>query len=149
MHDQNRLLLTRRSPWTMVASLTLALFGLGQGVAQADALTCVCQTQLVCGADSCDPAEIEVCGSTDIKLSLAEPSISLCAFSQCLEGPATLTTTQQGGLLLSGSYRPSTAPAVNPSSVVLYYDETTGVAFAQTTDEEAVAQYSLICGPVP
>lgn len=144
MHDRDP---SRRLPAGTAAALTFALLVLGQGAAQADGLTCACQAQLVCGADSCDPAEIEVCGSTDIRLSLAQPSISLCAFSHCLEGPATLTTTQQGGHVLSGTYRPSTAPETNPSSVVVYYDATTGIAFAQTTDEEAVAQYSLICGP--
>lgn len=115
------------------------------GAVHAGELACICQQQLVCGADSCDPGEDDFCGSTDIRISLAQPSVTLCVFSYCLEGEAALSQVGDDGHVLTGSYRPSTAPELNETSVTAFYDASTGVGFIQTADEEAVAQYSVIC----
>ena len=113
--------------------------------AGAEALACACQAVIACGADSCDLAEGEFCASTDIAISLAVPSIRLCAFSYCLEGPATLQAIDEDRAVLSGSYRPSTGPARDETAVFVLHDATTGIGVIQTTDEEAVARYTVIC----
>jgi len=117
----------------------------GNAPAAATELVCICQQVTVCGADSCDTVEEDHCSSTDIRISTSDPTITLCAFSSCLEGAATLTQIDDTRSVLAGSYRHSTMPERNETSVVVLHDGATGIGVIQTTDEEAVAQYSVIC----
>lgn len=113
--------------------------------AAAETLQCACQQVIVCGADQCDMAPIEICPSTDIRLTLETPAIQVCSFTDCLEGSARRTDVSEAVIALDGAYSPRHTPEANATQVTALIDVRTGIGTVQSSDEEGVAQYSVIC----
>lgn len=129
------------------ALLILLAAALLPAPADAQELTCACQKQLVCGADSCDESEEASCASTEIRIAIAPPRIRLCSSGNCLQGEASVTGKTGSIVVLNGSYRQSAQPEQNPTSVTALIDTAFGTGMIQAADEEGVSQYSMICQP--
>lgn len=123
---------------------TLAILPSGTA-AQAQTLQCACQQVTVCGPDACEPSSVETCLSTDIGLDLTQPAIRLCIFSDCLEGPVSRTDISGRVTVLEGEISPANMTEAYPSHVLATLDRETGIGLLQSSDEQAVAQYTVIC----
>lgn len=132
-----------RRPFLMACALPLACVLAGPAIGAE--LQCSCQQVSLCGADECEPSPIETCPSSDIGLSLAEPAIRLCVFTDCLEGEARRIEISETIVALDGFYSPTLEPDLAPTHVLAVIDRETGIGMVQTSDEQAVAQYSIIC----
>lgn len=108
-------------------------------------LQCACQQMTTCGADACDPAPMDICSSADIGLSVDEPAIRLCVLSDCLEGPARRIDISEAVVALEDRYTSKQTPEAAPSAVFSVLDLETGIGLVQSSDEQAVVQYALVC----
>jgi len=135
----SRLFVRASAVWAIVA------IPVPPAAAEEAATSCACQSALVCGADSCDPADASYCTSSSISFQLDPPAINFCIGEDCMSGPAAVSRPRDQEIWLHGSFSHTAAPDQNPTSVTLLLDKETGIGLIQASDEQGVDQVSVIC----
>ncbi len=129
----------------ILTAATLLLAGPSSTAILAADLTCSCQRATVCGADECADMPFDMCSVTTIGLSIDTPFIRLCSSSSCLEGAAERTDISEAAVALEGNYLPQGGKDSAPVHLLSLYDKETGIGVIQTSDEQAVIQFAMIC----